>query len=365
MNPSRECSWGILGAANIARKNWQAMRWAGNAQLVAVASREMRRAERFIAECQGSVPWPEAPRALGSYEALIASPDIDALYVPLPTAARKPWAIRVAEAGKHLLTEKPVAATAADAAEIIAACRANGVQFMDGVMFMHSARLGEMRRRLNNGRSVGRIRRIASQFSFLGSDEFRAGDIRVNPALEPLGCLGDLGWYNIRLALWSLNYQLPQRVWGRMITESHAAGQGVPLEFSAEMQFADGVSASFYCSFVTELQQWASISGDRGNLYVRDFVAPFFGSDVSFDVLNTAAVRNGCHFNMEPRAHTVVVPEYSSGAATAQETNMFRRFSELVLEGRLDDSWGDIALATQRVVDACLASARSGQPVDL
>ena len=103
---------------------------------------------------------------MGSYEELLASDTVDAVYVPLPTGIRKTWLIRAAEAGKHVLSEKPVAATADDVKEILAACRRNSVQFMDGVMFMHSRRLDRLREVLSDGQSFGQIRRIVAHFSF-------------------------------------------------------------------------------------------------------------------------------------------------------------------------------------------------------
>src|SRR5687767_12355322 len=99
--------WGILGTANIARKNWKAIRNSGNGLLTAVASRELGRSRQFIAECQAAAPHPEPPRALGSYDELIRAKDVDALYIPLPTGLRKEWVLRAAAAGKHVVCEKP------------------------------------------------------------------------------------------------------------------------------------------------------------------------------------------------------------------------------------------------------------------
>ncbi len=139
------CRWGILGAADIARKNWLAIRNAENGALTAVASRDPQRCRRFIADCQRHAPFDPPPQAFGSYEELLASDKVDAVYVPLPTGIRKAWLIRAAEAGKHVLSEKPVGATAGDVQEILAACQGNGVKFMDGVMFVHSRRLDSIR----------------------------------------------------------------------------------------------------------------------------------------------------------------------------------------------------------------------------
>ena len=203
------CRWGILSTADIAKKNWLAIRNSGNAVVTAVASRSVERAQKFIRECQAHSPFEQVPAAVGTYEELLTRKDVDAVYIPLPTGLRKEWVIRAAEAGKHVLAEKPVGVTAADVIEMTAACAQHNVQFMDGVMFMHSQRLPKLREVLNDGQSVGRLRRISSQFSFAGSDEFVKGNIRASGELEPAGCLGDLGWYNIRFTLWAMNYQMP------------------------------------------------------------------------------------------------------------------------------------------------------------
>jgi predicted dehydrogenase len=356
------CRWGILGAADIARKNWQAIRHAPNCTLVAVASRDIARCRQFIRQCQTHVPFDPPPRACGSYQELLASEDVDAVYIPLPTVVRKPWAIRAAEAGKHVLTEKPVGATAADVSDILEACRRSGVQLMDGVMFMHSRRLGAIRKILDDGASVGRINRITSHFTFGAGEAFFAGDIRTRSDLEPLGCLGDLGWYNICFTLWAMNWQLPGRVCGHMLAEHHRMDSPapVPIDFSAELFFDGGTSASFYCSFVTEIEQWANVSGTKGSLHVSDFVLPYFGSEVAFEVSNPAFNIQGCDFNMEDHTRRFAVREYSNAAANAQEANMFRTFAESTLSGRPNPHWGEIALKNQQVLDACLRSARSG-----
>lgn len=363
---TKSCRFGILGAATIARKNWQAILNSGNATLTAVASRDPARARQFIAECQASAPFAALPRVCG-YEELLASSDVDAVYIPLPTGIRKEWVIKAAAAGKHVLCEKPCAANAADLAEMIAACRQHNVQFMDGVMFMHSSRLPAMRQTLDDGQSVGRIKRIASQFSFLGSEEFARQNIRVNSTLEPLGCLGDLGWYNVRFTQWVMGYQTPQRVSGRVLTAARQEqGADVPVEFSGELFYAGGTSASFYCSFITENQQWAAVSGERGSLHVTDFVLPFFGSEAAYCVSQPQFDVRGCQFNMNRRTRRFAVPEYSNNAPNSQETNLFRNFAALALGGKPDSHWPGIALQTQTLLDALLASSREdGKPVEV
>jgi predicted dehydrogenase len=354
------CRWGILGTAHIARKNWKAIRNAENSALIAVASRDLDRARQFIEECQADVPLTPKPAAGGSYQEMLGRDDIDAVYIPLPTGIRKEWALRAARAGKHVLCEKPCAVSSADLRAMLDACRDNHVQFMDGVMFMHSQRLPLLRQTLDDGRSIGNVRRITSQFSFMHPDDFLTTNIRASNLLEPLGCLGDLGWYNIRFSLWLMNEQLPRRVAGRLLAgHNPGAGPPVPMEFSGELFFPGGESASFFCSYRTGNQQWATVSGTRGSLHVPDFVVPFFGNEVSFEAnAPVLRVRSCCDFNMESYPRHLAVYEYSNGRPNAQETNMIRTFAQLVTSGQPQPRWGEQALATQQVLDALLCSAR-------
>ena len=261
------CRWGILGAAEIARKNWLAIRNASNCSLTAVASRDLDRCRRFIGECQQLVPFDPVPLSFGSYDELLDCDAVDAVYIPLPTGVRKPWAIRAAEAGKHVLVEKPVGVNSQDVREILVACRQNGVQFMDGVMFQHSRRMEKIRSILDDGQTIGKLTRITCQFcdGEAASESF-AGNIRANSTLEPLGCLGDLGWYTIRFILWTMNWELPTRVAGHILAEYRGPGSpaAVPTDFSAELFFADGVSASFYCSFLGPDPAMGEHGGNEG-----------------------------------------------------------------------------------------------------
>lgn len=360
--------WGILSTAEIARKNWKAISNSGNGVVAAVASRNLDRSRKFIAECQSEVPFDAAPKALGTYEELIASPDIDAVYIPLPTGLRKEWVLRAAAAGKHVVCEKPCAPNLADLDAMIAACRAHNVQFMDGVMFMHSRRLDAMRQVLDDGTSVGNFRRIQSAFSFRAPDSFFSGNIRAHSGLEPQGCLGDLGWYCLRFTLWATRWRLPRRVTGRLLSQIGRADSpaAVPTGFSAELDFDDQLSAGFYCAFTTEHQQWAVVSGEKGYLRVPDFVLPYYGSESSFEVHNAAFEVSGCEFQMKPGMRRVTVAEHSNSHPTAQESNLFRNFSAAVLAGQLNSEWPDSARKTQCVMEACLQSARDGgRPVDL
>lgn len=357
---STPCRWGFLSTASIGRKNWQAVRDAGNAVVTAVASRSGDAARAFISECQQECPFEVQPEALGSYEELIESPNVDAVYVPLPTGLRKDWVLRAARACKHVLIEKPAADSAADVEEMIAACREANVQFMDGLMYQHTSRMKKMREVIDSG-AIGEVRRITAQFSFHGGEEFAKSNIRTHSVLESMGALGDLGWYTSRFVLWAMEYEMPVSLSARMhSTMQHPDSPGtVPAELSAELVFQNGASAAMHCSFVAEHCQLAMVSGTKGYLTLRDYVLPFDGSGLDFDVFNSAFVANGCRFTMEPRLTHHEGSEPTNNAPGSQEANLFRTFSSNALAGAPDPFWPEMTLKTQRILDACLFSARN------
>ena len=357
--PSEHCRWGFLSTAGIAKKNWRALARTKHGRVAAVASRDLATAQKFIDDCQGSCPQKVTPKPYASYQALLEDPQIDAVYIPLPTALRKEWIIAAAKHGKHVLAEKPAALTAGELQEVLDECKANQVQFMDGVMFMHSQRLPMLRKTLDDGTSVGPITRIATHFSFNGDDAFRKSNIRSNSNYEPHGALGDLGWYNIRMILWTNGWRMPTSVTAKCLRTFQGDGspRPVPAEFSAELLFDNGVSASFYCSFVTQHQQWVHISGEKGSVWVDDFVLPIFGSNVGYDVVQPEFNANECDFHMHRRVQRCSVAEYDSGHAPSQEINMFETFHAALRGKTPEESWGKMTLQTQQVLDAVYRAA--------
>ncbi len=348
----------------IARKNWRAFSQSECSQLVAVAAREESKARQFVDECNAQFPIVPSVEAIAGYSELLARTDIDAVYIPLPTGLRKEWILKALNAGKHVLSEKPVAISMADMDEISHAVRASGKQFMDGVMFAHSARLSSIEKSIHSDESVGNVRRVVSHFSFKGDDDFATSNIRSQSEMEPLGCLGDLGWYNVRFILSAMNWDLPTHVVGRTLvgypSGSNSNAGSVPAEFSGELFFDRGRTASVYCSFLAELQQWSHVSGDSGHLFVDDFVLPYYGNRTSFVTHSPVFhVRNG-DCRMEDRRQTHTCNEYSEGHPTAQEVKLFDDFSRLVIAGTPDNGWLDYAEKTQRVVDALKRSADDG-----
>ncbi len=369
---SNLCRWGFLGAAAIARKNWKAIRRSGNGVVAAVASRDRRRAQAFIDECAAECPQVAndkvvAADAVEGYESLLNRDDIDAVYIPLPTGVRKSWVIRAAQAGKHVLCEKPVAINADEAKAMIDACRSAGVQFMDGVMFDHSARLDGVRSSLRDTETFGSLQRINTHFSFCGDESFEDSNIRAQADLEPHGCLGDLGWYCIRFTLFVTGGRMPNTVTARSLKslgqEKQADGTlsaGVPGTFSAEMTFDDGVSAAFYCSFLSANQQTALISGDRGYLTLDDFVLPLYGARSEWELHRHDLQIDNCQWNFARKTTGMAVDEYASGQPDSQEVNMVRRLAEIALSGRLSEHYAELSLKTQLVLDACRRSDAHG-----
>ncbi len=362
------CRWGFLSTAGIARKNWKAIRLSGNGRVSVVASRSVDRAQAFIDECAGEVPQREDAVAVGSYRELISRDDVDAVYVPLPTGLRKEWVIAAAEAGKHVLCEKPVAINADDAQEMIDACDRAGVQFMDGVMFDHSGRIEQIARSVHSGGAIGKLRRISTHFSFSGDSTFQQSNIRTDSVLEPHGCLGDLGWYTIRFTLWMTQQQMPTHVTARTITplSGDASSGEVPGEFSAELQFPDGVSAAFYCSFLTSNQQTALVSGEEGYIAVEDFVLPFYDAEAVWRESAHVLEIDNCRWNFRRHTQRKAIHEYPGGEPNSQEVAMVRRMAQCVIDGQLDPSYPQLTLKTQRILDACRRSDISGgQKIEL
>jgi predicted dehydrogenase len=345
----RKIRFGFLSTANIGRKNWKSILHSGNAIVSAVASRDIAKSRRFIADMQKEAPFPTAPVALGSYEELLASPDVDAVYIPLPTALRKEWVLRAAAAGKHVICEKPCGVNAADVREMISACKKNRVQFMDGVMFMHHPRMARLRKILDDGKSIGAIKRITSNFSFRMAEDVYDTNVRINSQLEPTGCLGDLGWYNIRFVLWAMNWKLPRIVRANALVTKRANKNlaPVPVDFSAELIFDEDSSASFFCSFLAQYQNWVHISGTKGSLVVADFVHGLSGHEATFE-LNKQEVTVKC---------CKCKGKHTDGHEYMQHVIMMRNFANQIRSGKLNEDWPKQALKTQQVVDMCFSSA--------
>jgi predicted dehydrogenase len=183
--------WGVLGAANIAlKKVIPAMQRGAMSRVVAIASRDVHRA-RAAADSLG------IPRAYGSYEAMLADPDIEAIYVPLPNHEHVPWSIRAAEAGKHVLCEKPIALSADEARCLLEARDRAGVLVGEAFMVRTHPQWATVRALIDVGR-IGELRLVAGHFSYFRRDR---EDIRSRVEYGG-GALMDIGCYPIMLSRW-------------------------------------------------------------------------------------------------------------------------------------------------------------------
>lgn len=324
--------WGVLGTAKIATKVGKAIRAAAGAELTAIASRSLDRAEQWKNE-------HGARRAYGSYEALLADPEIDALYIPLPPSLHAEWTIKGARAGKHVLCEKPLAVSAAEVREMIAACREHRVQLMDGVMWVHHPRTAAMRAAIDEHR-LGKLRTVSSAFSFNWGDT-PPENIRFHRELGG-GALGDVGWYCVRAALWAFG-DLPERVFANA-----RYFRDVDTHLTAMLWFSGHRTAIFDCGFDTVWRKWFEVAGTDGSLVCDDFVVPW----------NVDRARFWLHDSQGK-------PTEQAAPPVVQEVKMIENFCEKIRSGVLHDHWPQAALATQQVCDALGESARRGTIVEL
>ncbi|KAL1540549.1 hypothetical protein AAHA92_24890 [Salvia divinorum] len=341
--------FGILGCAKIARKLSRAIALSGNASISAIGSRSAEKAAEFARENA----FPESARAYGSYDAVLDDPDVDAVYVPLPTSLHVQWAVLAARKGKHVLLEKPVALSVAELDVILKECESSGVQFMDATMWMHHPRTHQMKEFLSDSSSFGQLKSVESNFIFPAGKDFLENDIRVKPDLDALGVLGDAGWYCIRSILWAADYELPKSVIASPDAVLNDAG--IILSCSAKLQWQDGRAGSFRCSFLGDLNMDVTIAGTEGTLSVRDYVGPFEEKRASF----TTVVKSG--EVLESREHVVTME-------LPQEALMVREFSRLVGSikfggAKPEKEWPTLSRMTQAVVDAVKVSIDRGYEI--
>ena len=180
--------WGILGCARISRRGLiPGIQASKTGRLAALASRNPDAARAWCDEFK-------IPKSHGSYQALLDDPEIDAVYLPLPNELHKPWVIAAADAGKHVLCEKPLAINAVEAQEMVEYCRSRGVLLMEAFMWRHQPRSSELKARVAAG-LIGDLRLVRSSFSF----PIDPGDWRLDPARGG-GALWDVGCYGVNTA---------------------------------------------------------------------------------------------------------------------------------------------------------------------
>jgi predicted dehydrogenase len=251
--------WGVLGAANIAlNKVIPAMQRGRASRIVAIASRDLAKA-RAAADRLG------IPRAYGSYEELLADPDVEAVYNPLPNHLHVPWSIRAADAGKHVLCEKPIALSAAEARALLAARDRTGVQIGEAFMVRTHPQWERVRELIDADR-IGELRVIVGHFSYYRRD---FNDIRSRLDFGG-GALMDIGCYPITLSRWLFDAE-PLEVIAQIERDPDMQ---VDRLASGMLRFAAG-QASFTCSGQLVPHQRMQIFGTRARIEVEiPFNAP-------------------------------------------------------------------------------------------
>ncbi len=324
--------WGVLSTARIAQTRLiPAIQSSALGEVVAIASRDAASAQAVAGQFG-------IPRAHGSYEALLADPDVDAIYNPLPNHLHVPWSIKALEAGKHVLCEKPLGVNQADAARLQeAAAQHPHLKVMEAFMYRFHPQWSLIRQKLAGG-ELGQLRSLVAFFAYNNRDP---DNVRNFPEMGGGGLL-DIGCYPVSAARW-LYCGEPLRVLAHL---QYLPGYSVDCITTAILEFADG-TASFIVSTKTEPDQWLEINGEKGKLRVE---RPF----------NPEPGRTGkVHLTLNERTEE---HDFSAGE---QYREMVDAFCHSVLNDEPLPTPLDDALANMRVLDALFTSAETGQWVEL
>lgn len=333
MKPTK-LRWGILGDAAINQRLLPAFRASRTAELRAIASRSAEKAQAAAAR-------DGIPVAHGSYDALLADDGIDAVYVPLPNHLHAEWTRRAADRGKHVLCEKPLTVTAAEAAELVAYCRAKNVRLMDGFMWPHHPRTHKLRAFLDSG-AIGEVRKVNAAFTF-NLAGLPADNIRMQPQAGGGGLL-DVGCYTTFAVRYWMRAE-PVRVFARAVFVN-----GVDVAMSGVMTFADGRTANFDCGFTHPLRTWVEIVGTEAVVRVPNLWIP--DRRAVFQVLRQDGM-------FDQAVEEVETP------GEDQMVHMLDDFAAAVRENREPVPNPDEAVKTGRVMDALAKSAREGREVEV
>jgi xylose dehydrogenase (NAD/NADP) len=260
--PDRKIRWGVLGYARIARETLiPAILRSSNSEFHAIASRE----ESKLAECRARYAVAKTYRG---YEALLADPEIDAVYIPLPNALHREWTLRAAEHGKHVLCEKPIGLNATEAREMTEACQRHGVLLMEAFMYRYTERTRQVLEVIRSG-VLGEIRHISATFRFLLA---YPASIKLKPDLGG-GALYDVGCYPVNF-IGMIADELAGAGPGTSRPESVSVQSvmrgGVDMNFSALLKYSSGLVGALHCGIDSHKRVCAEIIGTLGVLEVPD-----------------------------------------------------------------------------------------------
>ena len=328
----RKIRWGILGVAGINQRLLPAFRASGTADLTGIASRTMDKAGE-AAKRDG------IPKPYGKYEDLLADPNIDAVYIPLPNHLHAEWTKKAADAGKHILCEKPLCPTAADCADLVAYCRKKGVRLMDGFMWPHHPRTHKVGAAIDAG-TIGDVKKVNATFTF-NLTGLSTTNIRMKPEAAGGGLL-DVGCYTTYAIRWWMRAE-PVSVFA-----SGTFVNGVDVALAGVMTFADGRTANFDCGFTHPLRTAVEIVGTTGVIRIPNMWIP--DSRATFQILRQKGDFDTVIEEIDTPGHNQMV-------------HMLDDFAAAVREKRECTPLPDEAIKTGKVMDAIAKSARDGKPV--
>jgi xylose dehydrogenase (NAD/NADP) len=314
---------GLLSTARINDEILQGAAPSDAVEVVAVGSRDRARAEKY-AKQKG------IPRAHGSYEELLADPEVDAVYNSLPNSMHVPWTLRSLAAGKHVLCEKPMGRRAAEVERAFDAADAAGLIVMEAFMYRHHPQTKKLRELVAGG-AIGDVLGIRSHFTFLLEDE---SDLRMRPELDG-GSLMDLGCYCVSAS--RLIAGEPETVEASQVLTR----TGVDRRFTGKLRFAGGIEAEFECGFDAPRSSRLEIEGTEGTALVRDFP--------------------GCSEPIELRRNC------KTARVEVEDADRYRLQLEnfaAAIEGKAEPLLGRAdALGQARTIEALYRSAETGAPV--
>jgi D-xylose 1-dehydrogenase (NADP+, D-xylono-1,5-lactone-forming) len=321
---SRPVTWGILSTADINRKLIPGAHASSKVELVGVASRDTARAEAYARE------W-EIPRAFGSYEALLADPEIEAVYISLPNTLHCPWSIRALEAGKHVLCEKPLTRHTVDAEAAFDTAERAGRLLSEAFMYRHNPQTSRLKELVDEG-AIGELRLVRSTFSYALYDE---ANIRLRPELEG-GGLMDVGSYCVNGS--RLLAGEPEQVYAH----ARLGPSGTDSVLTGNLRFPGDVLAIFDCGTALIDRDELEAVGSEGSLFVDD---PWH-CDVP-----------GIEWRRDGAVERIELDYADSYQLELENLSDAIRGEATLLLGR------DDAIAQARVLEALHASATDGRPV--
>ncbi len=319
--------WGVLGVANIAvRAVIPPIQRSSNGRVVAIASRTVTKA-RDAARRLG------IPKAYGSYEALLDDPDVRAVYIPLPNSLHREWTIRCAEAGKHVLCEKPLGVSAAECEEMIAACGQHGVILMEAFMYRFHPRTLRVAALAREG-ELGDVRLVRASFTFRLRDPIN--NIRLMPNLGG-GALYDVGCYCVNVSRMILGE--PREAFAF----AHVGASRVDEALGGILRFDGDRLALFDCGLILSRREEYEAVGTEGRLTVPSAFLPGT-ADAEIHLVKGAE---------RTVLTTPGVDEYQC---------MVEQFAGAVLRGVPLRLPPEDATANLRAIEALLRSVKTGRP---